>query len=461
MSGSSSPKLQEPLTPETPSQPIGQTQFDTVDSGIVDGSLTDQQDYSKSPISPSPQPPPLIDNDDDLWKFEESDDESDSPPPPIPFTPPPSKTPTMEEPVIVSMFDPLNNGDSNIDNGTLTLLDVPISPTSNDDTQKSNDMILPPFPGSDMPKWYQKRVQSEPGPDLSNIQFELMTEEQDHIPASILPDTPQLSSLATTITDGSMTETESNIGFNDELDYMKEEDITPSTSKRNSWNTSSSFAYENDSPTGSLRSKSNRGDSDVEENMWSENTSSIVPARSPQPPSTISSDGTQSESSNAGTPNQSVSKRGGRRLDSRILALASQFEANSSAPTNSTQRSDSSNSSPEVSSRPKLQPIRRPTAMEVLATPSPSLLSKKVNVDDEEDIDMRKLRRSIVRGARAAVGLKSANDTVLNEPKLKRSVSLSPGESEQNRKNENSPQAKPRLERPHSLVLQKDDEASL
>ncbi|CAL8138300.1 unnamed protein product [Orchesella dallaii] len=394
-------------------------------------------------------------------------------PPPLPFTPPPPKTPTSEDPIVL-LFDPLSDYIMNNTNDAETSLEMPSTPT--DDSfptlrrsfsrnSESDQMNLPSIPNTYMPNW--ARSKSEASLDLDALQFELRSEEQVHFPPSILPDTPQPESLATT--DDALTETESEYGITDEFEKLKENNVpqpfykvfnTPtastSTSKRNSWNTTSSFVY---SPTNSLRRTN--GDSDVDtddHHVWSENTPSIVLAQAK--PTAASSDGNQSESSANESIGKSRNKRA-TRSPSRVMSIAAQFEANSS--NNSSLERDKSKGSksslaeentgkPPEEAEPAKSPkplTRRLTAMEVLATPAASMLAKK---SEEEEEDLRILRRSILRGARSNKGLKTDPDRLLNEAKMKRSQSLAnpPTEYQNTDGQVTQPAPKPRLV--HSLT---------
>lgn len=382
--------------------------------------------------------------------------------PPLPVTPPPPKAASLKaEDSILSMFDPLENAtadDSLVHSNLESNVQSPISPTTefipdgrpvlNKSLSYLSDedqVALPSIPDSYMPRW--SRQTSEPSVDLDLLQFELMTDEQEHLPASILPDTPQPASLATTITDddASLTETEHDYDhvLNEQLAMLEgnveghkkstvsgSPSVSASTSKRNSWNTTSSFAYENE--MGSLEND------DLDHN-WSENTPSIIKVPS-------------SETVDTGASKNVKRTSHGRKKNSNVMNIAAMFEANSpnSSKTSSLERQKDNVGESSKAQKPPL--VRRPTAMEILATPT----TPPKYEDPEDDIDLRKLRRSIVRGARSAGGLKTDPDALLQDPKLKRSVSLSPIEVE---KKKNLAE-RPKRERPRSLIMQKDVEAS-
>jgi len=61
-------------------------------------------------------------------------------------------------------------------------------------------------------------------------------------------------------------------------------------------------------------------------------------------------------------------------------------------------------------------PSRRPTAIELLAKPSPSMVRRKTEEEDE-DIDLKKLRRSVLRASRSREGLTDAK-LLVEPPKM-------------------------------------------
>ncbi|ODN01221.1 Myosin light chain kinase, smooth muscle [Orchesella cincta] len=431
------PKSEKDEIAELESQVI---KIDTEDGVNKVPDIINKQDVSESPS--------LVSEDEIS-----GDEETGVPPPPLPFTPPPPKTPTSEDPIVLlyDAFSEQNNSDNDT-NHVDAIIQSPTTPTfesfpsfsrSLSRNSESDQMHLPSIPNSYMPHW--ARSKSDASIDLDTLQFELRSEEQDHLPPSILPDTPQPASLATTITDDALTETESEYGITDELENLKEHNdrqpfyktfntptASTSTSKRNSWNTTSSFAY---SPTNSFRRTDGESDMDNDEHhhAWSENTPSIVPAHVKTV--ALSSDGNQSESS----ASESVGKSKGQRVTrspSRVMSIAAQFETNNSSNNSSLERDKDKGSKSSLkedkakdeAAKSSPKPLtRRLTAMEVLATPAASMLAKKAEEDEEE---MRRLRRSIVRGARSNKGLKTDPDRLLNETKMQRTQSLTPLEYE-------------------------------
>lgn len=373
------------------------------------------------------------------------------PAPPLPITPPPPKTPVDAPDSILSVYDPLQDDDDmteseTVDVGALSN-DYQVKPTFNRSMSamsEQTELRLPSIPDSYMPNWARQKSDSL---DLDLLQFELKTEEQEHFPSSILPDTPQPASLATTITDYEESEVETDYDYDQALDeqlIMLEsgDDVPPyptrfnaptsaGTSKRNSWNTTSSFAYDQDD-TDSIH----RGDSN-----WAENAPSIIHANDYESNHEPEASDPEPEAPIAITP-------------SKVKNIAAMFEQKSpNSSQNSTLERNKTQDVPDASLKPVEKPklVKRPTAMEILATPSPPK-----DDGEEDDIDLRKLRRSIVRGARSAGGLKTNPDALLQDPKIKRSTSLTPTEL-----SKKATPSRPRKDRTQSLIMRQDVEATL
>lgn len=388
-------------------------------------------------------------------------DACDANAPPLPITPPPPKTPVQNQDSILSLFDPLDNQSVDEEPQGLYLDQnshgYPIFNRSTSYTSDDDQIVLPSIPDSYMPRW--SRQHSEPSVDLDLLQFELMTDEQDHFPSSVLPDTPQPESLATTNTDYEASEPDTEYDYdqalNEQMEMLRDNSDEPtpqaafnpssnSTSKRNSWNTTSSFVYDNDDMDSLQRD-------DLDQN-WSENTPSVIAVPTNTPRDDDNNNNNQDES-------EEFHKNPRKSRNSRVMSIAAMFEANTT-PTSSTnsslERQKANETQRSTESLTKKPLVRRPTAMEVLATPS---AHPSKNEEEEDDIDLRKLRRSIVRGARLAVGLNTDPEALMNDPRLKRSTSLSPMDMQQSK---GTPASRARNDRPRprSLIMQQDVEAS-
>ncbi len=400
--------------------------------------------------------------DDDGLSSNDDRDASDVKAPPLPITPPPPKTPIQNQDSILSLFDPLDN-QKDEEPQTLSLdqnsHDYPVFNRSTSYTSDDDQIVLPSIPDSYMPRW--SRQHSEPSVDLDLLQFELMTDEQDHLPSSVLPDTPQPASLATTITDYEASEPDTEYDYdqalNEQLDMLRNNSddskqqaafnpSSNSTSKRNSWNTTSSFVYDNDNDDMDSLQRD-----DLDQN-WSENTPSViaVPAKNRKD---------DDNNNNNEDDSDEFRKSPRRSRNSRVMSIAAMFEANTT-PTSSTnsslERQKANETQRSTESLAKKPLVRRPTAMEILATPS---AHPPKNDEEDDDIDLKKLRRSIVRGARSAVGLKTDPEALLNDPKIKRSTSLSPMDMQQS-KGTSASRTRNNRPRPRSLIMQQDVEAS-
>lgn len=432
---------------------------ETVDTSNL--ALT-EQNYGKND-----QPNLVMEN--EKYVIEEDEESSnddrdarDFNPPPLPITPPPPKSLLEHQDSILSLFDPLENQNIHEEPGTLSLdqnsYDYPIFNRSTSYTSDDEQIVLPSIPDSYMPRW--SRQHSEPpSVDLDLLQFELMTDEQDHLPSSVLPETPQPESLATTITDYDASEPDTEYDYdealNEQLEMLRDKSDDPkppapshqssnSTSKRNSWNTTSSFAYDNDNDDMDSFQKDDQN--------WAENTPSVIAVP-------VNNKRDNDDNNNNQDESDDFRKSPRRSRNSRVMSIAAMFEANTSpaSSTNSTmERHKASEAQRSTESLAKKPLVRRPTAMEILATPT---VNPSKNDEEEDDIDLRKLRRSIVRGARLAVGLNTDPEALMNDPKIKRSTSLSPMDFQQNKGTSDSMSDRPRP-RPRSLILQQDIEAS-